>query len=116
MYVLTKIVDEATEIAKSKFNIRIYAVVSDNASAIVLMGKSVNLWYVTCASHSGNLLVKSLINTKFAESVNRFLKEFKQPGPEKEVIKGGGQKLFLRAKLDGAVTGMYFVVAYTIYR
>lgn len=99
MYVLTKIVDEAIEIAKSKFNIRIYAVVSDNASAMVLMGKSVNLWHVTCASHSGNLLVKSLINTKFAESVNRFLKEFKQPGPEKEVIKGGRQKIVLACEI-----------------
>ncbi|XP_072745840.1 uncharacterized protein [Anoplolepis gracilipes] len=87
---LTKIVDEATEIAKSKFNIRIYAVVSDNASAMILMGNSVNLWHVTCASHSGNLLAKSLMNAKFVESVNQLLKEFKQPDPEKEIIKGGG--------------------------
>ncbi|KAM0736901.1 hypothetical protein ACS0PU_006550 [Formica fusca] len=93
--VLTEIVDEATEIAKNKFIIRIYAVVSDNASAMILMGKSVNLWHVTCASHSGNLLAKSLVNAKFAESVNRLLREFKQPGPEKEVIKGGGQKIVL---------------------
>lgn len=92
---LIKIVDEATEMAKSKFNIHIYAVVSDNASAMILMGKSVNLWHVTCASHSGNLLAKSLVNAKFAESVNRLLKEFKQSGPEKEIIKGGGQKIIL---------------------
>lgn len=112
--VLTEIVDEAMEIAKNKFNIRIYAV-SDNASAMILMGKSVNLWHVTCASHNGNLLAKSLVNARFAESVNRLLREFKQPGPEKEVIKGGGQKIVL-AKLDGAATGMHFVVAYIIYR
>lgn len=59
------------------------------------MGNSVNLWHVTCASHNGNLLAKSLVNTKFAESVNRLLKKFKQPGPEKEIIKGGGQKIIL---------------------
>lgn len=45
--VLTEIVNEATEIAKSRFNICIYAVVSDNASAMILMGKSINLWHVT---------------------------------------------------------------------
>ncbi|XP_032673085.1 uncharacterized protein LOC116844986 [Odontomachus brunneus] len=92
---LTKIVHEATEIAKSKFNIRVYAVVSDNASAMILMGNSVNLWHVTCASHSGNLLAKSLVNVKFAESVNHLLREFKQPGLEKEIIKGGEKKIVL---------------------
>ena len=92
---LTKIVHEATEIAKSKFNIRIYAVVSDNASAMISMGNSVNLWHVTCASHSGNLLAKSLVNVKFAESVNHLLREFKQPGLEKEIIKRGGKKIVL---------------------
>jgi len=92
---VTKIVNEATKIAKSKFNICIYAIVSDNASAMVLMGNSVNLWHVTCASHSGNLLAKSLVNQEFAESVNRILREFKQPGPEKEIINNGGQKIIL---------------------
>jgi len=92
---LTKIVNEATKIAKSKFNICIYAIVSNNASAMVLMGNSVNLWNVTCASHSGNLLAKSLVNQEFAESVNRILREFKQPGPEKEIINNGGQKIIL---------------------
>ncbi|XP_018403329.1 PREDICTED: uncharacterized protein LOC108780192 [Cyphomyrmex costatus] len=93
--VLIKIVNEATEIAKNKFNIRIYAIVSDNASAMILMGNSVDLWHVTCASHSGNLLAKSLVNSKYAESVNRLLREFKQPGPEKEIIERGGQKIIL---------------------
>ncbi|KYM95571.1 hypothetical protein ALC62_13782 [Cyphomyrmex costatus] len=62
---------------------------------MILMGNSVDLWHVTCASHSGNLLAKSLVNSKYAESVNRLLREFKQPGPEKEIIERGGQKIIL---------------------
>lgn len=93
--VLSKIVEEATEMASIRFNIRMYAVVSDNASAMILMGKFVELWHVTCASHSANLLAKSLIDREFAECVNRLLKEFKRSGPEKELVKGGGKKVVL---------------------
>ncbi|XP_043285508.1 uncharacterized protein [Venturia canescens] len=92
---LAKIVDEATEIARTRYNISIYAVVSDNASAMLLMGNLVNLWHVTCASHSANLLAKSLVDANFAESVNKLLRRFKQSGPEKEIIKNGGQKIIL---------------------
>lgn len=79
--------------------IYVYAVVSDNASAMVLMGKSVELWHVTCASHSANLLAKSLIDREFAECVNRLLKKFKRPGPEKELVKGGGKKVVLACEI-----------------
>ncbi|XP_077264021.1 uncharacterized protein LOC143898425 [Temnothorax americanus] len=92
---LSKVVEEATEMASNRFNIRIYAIVSDNASAMISMGKSVEHWHVTCASHSANLLAKSLIDREFAECVNRLLKEFKRPGPEKELVKGGGKKIVL---------------------
>jgi len=93
--ILTEIVEEAMTIAKEKYNINIYAVVSDNASSMILMGKSVKIWHVTCGSHSGNLLAKSLIDSQFTECVTSLLREFKQPGPEKELVKRGGKKIIL---------------------
>lgn len=41
--ILTEIVEEAMTIAKEKYNINIYAVASDNASSMILMGKSVKI-------------------------------------------------------------------------
>ncbi|XP_076248004.1 uncharacterized protein LOC143187643 [Calliopsis andreniformis] len=57
---VTEVVNDCCQIAKDKYNIKIYAVVTDNASNMTYMGKRVNLWHLTCNSHSGNLLFKSL--------------------------------------------------------
>ncbi|XP_015121555.1 uncharacterized protein LOC107044269 [Diachasma alloeum] len=48
------VIDEAAIMAKEKFNINIYAVVSDNASSMMRMGRLVNIWHTTCHSHSAN--------------------------------------------------------------
>ena len=40
---VTKVVNEASELAKEKYDTDVYAVVSDNASLMVKMGKTVGL-------------------------------------------------------------------------
>lgn len=82
---LEEIVNKAVTLAKEVYCTTIYAVISDNASAMIAMGRSVNLWHSTCNSHSGNLLAKSLVDNEFAKKVNSLLKEFKNPGLEKEI-------------------------------
>lgn len=68
---LVRVIDEAVSMAKEKFNADIYAVVSDNASPMMRMGRLVQVWHTTCHSHSANLLLKSLVKVKFAESINK---------------------------------------------
>lgn len=69
--------------------------VSDNASNMVKMGNNVDIWHTTCNSHSGNLLAKGLVPKKFAQDVNKLLREFKSPGIENEIIKNGGSRIIL---------------------
>ena len=58
---LTKVFEEAMGLAKEMYNTKIYAVVSDNASPMVRMGKDIEAWHLTCNSYSGNLLLKTLL-------------------------------------------------------
>ncbi|CAD6240967.1 GSCOCG00012602001-RA-CDS [Cotesia congregata] len=92
---LTKVIEEAVNLAKTNYNKNIYAVVSDNAPVMVAMGKAVNLWHAGCSSHNGNLLAKDLIDQKFAESVNTILRTFKAPNLERQVLERGGTKMKL---------------------
>jgi len=92
---LKDIVEEAVLLAKEKFKISIYSVVSDNASSMISMGRQVNIWHSTCHSHSANLLAKSLVSPDFAQSVNNVLREFKMAGPERELKNRGGSKIML---------------------
>ncbi|XP_028982196.1 uncharacterized protein LOC114841394 [Diachasma alloeum] len=92
---LKNIVEEGIDLAKVKFNITIYAVVSDNASAMVAMGNKVNIWHTTCHSHSGNLLAKALVLKELTQKVNKLLREFKAPGAEHHLKKLGGSRIIL---------------------
>lgn len=92
---LKEIVDEGKKLAKEEFNITAYAVVSDNASSMMSMGKKVDILHTTCHSHSGNLLAKSLVPEKFAKNVNILLNAFKTSGAEYELKKQGGSKIIL---------------------
>lgn len=92
---LEKVVNEATELAMDLYGTTIYAIVSDNVSSMIAMGKSIDLWHTTCNSHSANLLAKSLVEKNFATKVNALLKEFKNPNLEVELIKRGGSKIVL---------------------
>ncbi|XP_015118534.1 uncharacterized protein LOC107042145 [Diachasma alloeum] len=92
---LARVIDEAVAMAKEKFNVLIHAVVSDNASAMMRMGRLVEVWHSTCSSHSGNLFLKSLVDSKFAESINKLLREFKTPRAERELKKRKGSRIML---------------------
>lgn len=94
---LAEIVTEAVNIAKAQFQTDVYAVVSDNASTMVKMGKLVNhfVWHSNCNSHTGNLLAKDMINTKLNEKVMMVLKEFKKTDYEKFIVLNGGTKIKL---------------------
>lgn len=48
--------------AKEKYGTEVFAVVSDNVSSMVCMGKHIDSWHTTCHSHSGNLLANSLVH------------------------------------------------------
>lgn len=89
---LEKIVQEAAQMAKEKYNVNIYSVISDNASTMISMGRSIDFWHTTCHSHSGNLLAKSLVEHTFAEAVHKVVKEFKNPALEREVTEREGKK------------------------
>ena len=94
---LTKVVNEASELAKDKYDTDVYAVISDNASLMVKMGKTVGLWHHTCDSHSGNLLAKDLVNDEISGNITTVMKQFKQPDLEKELLTCGGLKVILVA-------------------
>lgn len=91
---LTAIVEEAEIIVQSKYNTKLYAVISDNASPMIKMGKQVNLWHATCNSHSANLLAKDLVKPELAANVNCVLKEFKHSDLEHKILKKKGQEFY----------------------
>nr|CAH7742926.1 unnamed protein product [Callosobruchus chinensis] len=97
---LCEIITRSTEIAKEKYNVNVYAVVSDNASAMVRMGSLLKhcMWHSTCNSHTGNLLAKDMLNKKLVDNVVLVLKEFKQPDLEKMVVLKGGRSIKLPAE------------------
>ena len=64
---------------------------------MILMGKLVNIWHVTCSSHSANLLSKSVSDQEFLSNVNKLRKEFKNPALESQLIEAGGCKIILIA-------------------
>lgn len=92
---LLEVVNSAIELSKDLCSTNIFAIVSDNASPMISMGNRSNLWYSICNSHSGNLLAKSLVDGEFANEVNALLKEFKNPGLQRDIINKGGSKIKL---------------------
>ena len=97
---LSQVVNQSVEIARRKYNINIYAVVTDNASNMVLMGRLVDLWHVTCNSHSANLLCKSLVDEAFSARVKNLLKEFKSTLLETLLIDAGGSRVVLPVDVE----------------
>ena len=94
---LAEIVEYSIEIALQRYNVTIYAVVSDNASNVISMGNLTELWNVTCNSHSGNLYAKFLVTEDrvLVDKVNSLAKEFKTPKLEDLLLKKGGKKMTL---------------------
>lgn len=94
---LAEIVAESVDIAKELYSSNVYAVVSDNASAMVKMGKLAQhfIWHSNCSSHTGNLFAKDILNKQLTDKVTSVLKEFKQPDFEKCIIEKGGSRIKL---------------------
>lgn len=97
---LCDIVNQAVELAKTKYNTNIYAVVSDNARNMTCMGgllqANSGLMFTTCHSHIGNLLAKDVVelrkcSTMFSK-VMLVQKDFRKPGLEAILKKSGGKK------------------------
>ena len=92
---LSEVVNQCIDIAREKYGITIYALITDNASNMKSMGRQVNLWHVTCNSHSGNLRCKSVANKDFCAKVQKVQLEFKSPASETSIVAKGGNKIVL---------------------
>lgn len=94
---LSEVALESVDIAKSLYSTDIFAVVSDNASAMIRMGKDNRyiFWHSKYNSHSGNLLAKDILNKTITDNVTCVLREFKQPYFEKNLVDKGGTKIKL---------------------
>lgn len=97
---LAKIIKQSKEIAKEKYNLNVYAVVSDNASTMVKMGSILKpaLWHSTCSSHTTNLLAKDVLDKELVENIITILKDFKQSEMEQRIVAKGGYRIKLPAE------------------
>lgn len=95
---LSEILDQSVQISKKSHVATVFALVSDNASNMIKMGKNVNhyLWHSTCNSHSGNLLAEDIIDQDL--NVADILKEFKNTPLENALLRKGGTKIVTKCK------------------
>lgn len=86
---LADIVSESVNLAEKLYSTHVYAVVSDNASAMKKMGDIIKhfVWKSNCNSHTGNLLAKNVLDKELNLKVTSILKEFKHPDLEKKLLK-----------------------------
>ena len=75
---LKEVSDAAVKDAKEIYNTNRYALVSDNVSSMICMGKMIDYWHLTCNSHSGNLLEKNLVEFKQTKAEKLKQKELEQ--------------------------------------
>lgn len=121
------IVNQAVELAKTKYNTKIYAVVSDNARNMTCMGGMLQahagLMFTTCHSHIGNLLAKDLIELrKYSTMFSKVMvvqKDFKRAGLEATLKKSGGKKavsffVMLSMELLVAIEFSFMVFVFSI--
>ena len=92
---LSIVVNQCIDLAMQKCNINIYAVVTDNASNMISMGRQVNVWHTIYNSHSGNLLFKTLSDIEFDKNITNIVKDFKTPMLESQLMNAGGKKMIL---------------------
>lgn len=92
---LAEVVEKAKIKAQKEHATKIYAIVSDNASNMKCMGRSVNEWHLTCNSHTGQLLAKDIVPTQVANYVGEVLKAFSSPDAEHHILKQGGRAITL---------------------
>jgi Protein of unknown function (DUF 659) len=86
---LVRVVEESVSIAQQKHGVEIYAVVSDNAPAMLRMGRMTDLWHIACSSHTGDLLARDILITDTTDNLNAIVKEFKHPDLEQRIVDRG---------------------------
>lgn len=96
---LTKALKEAIALAKERFDIKVYAVVSGHALAMESMGTSVRalgLLFSACNAHTGDLLAGDLLDkTKYEKIMNKVMtvqKDFRRTALLDRLMKVGGKK------------------------
>lgn len=57
---IKEIIEKAVVLAKERYDIDVYALVTDNARNMVCTGNQLDLMYTTCYSHTGNLYSKDV--------------------------------------------------------
>lgn len=93
---LSQIVDDSVALAKTIYNIDLKAVISDSASNMLLMGKTVSLPHVRCNAHIANLLMKDVgkldDRNDTLRDVVKVLKVFSKANLALQIIERGGTK------------------------
>lgn len=96
---LAENINNAIQLAKTKYETDVFAIVTDNDSKIVCGGrfaKTVDnrtLLQSTCSSHSGNLLIKQFVKDDFTKKIRDIISTFRDPKLESLLIRFGGTKL-----------------------
>ena len=93
--VLKDVIEKATVDGKEKYNTNIFAVVSDNVSSMLCMGKMIDSWHLACYSQSGDLLAKVVVDHSFSTKETQVLKTFKSSRLERKLTKLGGKRIVL---------------------
>lgn len=109
---LQDICEQSIQIAKTRYNTIVFAVVSDNAANMISMGNRTTLYHSTCNSHTGNLLAKDLVDPNISSRVISVLKECKRSDLEKQVLEKGGQ----RCQLPGETRWSSYRNAYLSFK
>ncbi|KAJ8967712.1 hypothetical protein NQ314_002658 [Rhamnusium bicolor] len=92
---LTEIVNKSVQFAKDLYNTTVYAIVSDNASAMLKMGRTVEIWHSNCSSHTANLLAKDILDEDCTNKVSTVLNEFKLSDFERALVDKNGSRIKL---------------------
>lgn len=94
---LAEILTESKDLARKKYNVDPFVVVSDNASAMVKIGTIIkhSMWHSTCSSHTANLLAKDVLDKKLVDDVVTISKEFKAADFERIIVSKGGHRIKL---------------------
>lgn len=97
--VLAEHINSAIQLAQEKFNTNVIAIINDNDYKIcrgARLAKTIDgkdLIQTTCSSHSGNLLLKSLVSQEVEKTVKNLLAAFKDTKLEYLLVQAGGTRL-----------------------
>lgn len=95
-----KSVTKAIALAKERYDVDLYAILTDNAYNMQCMRADCESWNLLCSicnSHTANLLAGDILKvTKYSNIMSKVMtvqKDFKKTGLENRLLKTGGRKL-----------------------